>query len=241
MQAISFDSSNGFEPLWGTLGAWAERTRDIDGWHDRLLAKCVGGPEKLNSHERGQIAHIVSTREGAKRLVRAKEPLDARWLLVFDSAQRYRKGETVHNSPFDPFTVLGLDSDTIPEPPDPSQRDRDRKVPEDALDVMEPNLLDREGLSDKFIGTIRGQIANQRAPLPDRLWYIGVWLRQVAHQPTALWWAANQTALHPKIKALIESSLLHEFSTLPQGSPSRVAIVVRSVDRRAGGPRLEAT
>lgn len=48
VQAIGFDSSNGFAPLWDTLGAWAERARDIDGWYTRLLSAAATGPAKLD-------------------------------------------------------------------------------------------------------------------------------------------------------------------------------------------------
>jgi hypothetical protein len=53
VQAISFDSSNGFGPLWGTLTAWAERARNVDAWYAGLIAKATAGPAALDPHLRG--------------------------------------------------------------------------------------------------------------------------------------------------------------------------------------------
>ena len=111
VQAIAFDSSNGFTPLWETLRAWADRARDIDGWYARLLNTAAAGPAMLDPHVRGQIAHIISTREGARRIAVANEPLDASWLLVFDPNQRYADPEQINpyekgSRTFDPFWSL---------------------------------------------------------------------------------------------------------------------------------------
>ena len=44
VQAIAFDNSSGYAPLWDTLAAWATRARDIDGWYADLFAKAAAGP-----------------------------------------------------------------------------------------------------------------------------------------------------------------------------------------------------
>jgi hypothetical protein len=122
VQAIPFDSSNGFSPLWDTLRAWAERARDSNAWFDALLSRAAPGPKHLAPHDRGQVAHMLSTAEGAMRLASAATPLSAQWLLVADTAQRYAKPvrtSTEGLPPFDPFESLSLDSDSPPEPPDP--------------------------------------------------------------------------------------------------------------------------
>jgi SIR2-like domain len=77
VQAIPFDSNNGFGPLWDTLAAWALRARDVDGWYADLLAKAQRSPAALDAHVRGQIAHVISTREGARRIAVAETPIDA--------------------------------------------------------------------------------------------------------------------------------------------------------------------
>ena len=42
-----------------------------------LLAKAQRSPAALDAHVRGQIAHVISTREGARRIAVAETPIDA--------------------------------------------------------------------------------------------------------------------------------------------------------------------
>jgi hypothetical protein len=192
VQAITYDSSKGFAPLWDTLRAWAERARDIDGWYSRLLSTAAAGPAKLDPHVRGQIAHIISTREGARRIAIANEPLDASWLLVFDPNQRYADPEQIDryekgSGTLDPFVSLGLDDDILPEPRDPENHFNRRKVPDTAWDVLKPTRLDFEEMSGPTASALRGQTADLAVALPPRLESVGIWLQRVAHQPFALW------------------------------------------------------
>ena len=89
VRAIPFENNNGFEPLWESLEAWAERARDVDGWHEKLLDRASVGPAALDPHVRGQIAHLLSTREGARRASVAENPLPASWLMALDPGQRF--------------------------------------------------------------------------------------------------------------------------------------------------------
>jgi hypothetical protein len=220
VQAIPFDSSNGFAPLWDTLRAWAERARDSRAWFERVLTRAALGPPHLAPHERGQVAHTLSVGEGARRLASAPEPLGAEWLLVADPVQRYgtprrhaRSEEGV--SSFDPFEALGLDSDRLPDPPDREDAFRDREVPREAIDVLRPNLLDGAHEMHRLHAPVRGMPEHFHAELPRRLANIGIWLRRIAHQPIGLWWAANQKGLYPSVIADIQRALLHEPQRFP--------------------------
>ena len=51
----------------------------------------MDGPEKLQPHQRGQLAHIVSTYEGAREFAERTPP--AEWLCVFDPLCRYASPE----------------------------------------------------------------------------------------------------------------------------------------------------
>jgi hypothetical protein len=216
VEAIPFDSSNGFSPLWDTLRAWAERARDSRAWFKTVLSRATSGPKYLAPHERGQVAHILSTREGARRLASAPEPLGAEWLLVADPGQRYGKpSRAAPSDEFDPFEGLCLDSDPPPEPADPEDAFRDREIPEEAIDILKPNILDREQGMHHSRAAVRGSASHFHAELSPRLVHIGTWLRRVAHQPLALWWAAHQTGLHPSIIEDIERALLHEPQRFP--------------------------
>ena len=64
VKAIPFDNSDGFSPLWDTLGAWAERARGGRTWLETVLTRAAPGPEHLAPHERGQVAHMLSIGEG---------------------------------------------------------------------------------------------------------------------------------------------------------------------------------
>ncbi|WP_147022411.1 hypothetical protein [Microvirga aerophila] len=150
----------------------------------------------------------------------ALEPIGAEWLLVADPAQRYatpRRNASGDEDlpPFDPFDALGLDSDPPPESADPEDTLRDREVPEDAIDIFRPSVLDREQGIHRSRAVVRGSAGDFHAELSPRLMHIGRWLRQIAHQPTALWWAAHQPGLHPAIIQDIDWVLLHEAQRFP--------------------------
>jgi hypothetical protein len=238
VEAIPFDSSNGFSPLWDTLRAWAERARDSRAWFKTVLSRATPGPKHLAPHERGQVAHILSTREGARRLASAPEPLGAEWLLVADPPQRYAKPSRAAPGDeelpaFDPFEGLCLDSDPPPEPADAEDAFRDREIPEEAIDILQPNTLDREQGAHRSRAAMHGSASHFHAELSPRLVHIGTWLRRVAHQPLALWWAAHQTGLHPSIIEGIESALLREPQRFPDPVRSGWRMLLSAwVDRR---------
>jgi hypothetical protein len=215
VHAIAFDNSKGYAPLWDTLDAWATRARDIDRWYDDLLRRTAVGPTELNPHVRGQVAHIIGTSEGARRVATFAEPLDASWLLVFDPRQRYASPGLVApykagSARFDPFAALRLDEDIFPEPVDQEDQFKQRQIPDDALDVLKPTRLDCDGVREVSAGALRGENADIAAALPPRLASLGVWLQRVAHNPIALWWAAQQSNLHPSVKNHIADALQYD-------------------------------
>src|SRR3546814_6575921 len=73
--------------LWDTLGAWAERARDVDGWHRQVIAAGVTGPEAALPYQRGIMAHIAATTAGARHLAGAAEPPAAEWLAMLRSEE----------------------------------------------------------------------------------------------------------------------------------------------------------
>jgi hypothetical protein len=218
VQAISFDSSNGFGPLWDTLTAWAERARNVDAWYAGLIAKAAAGPAALDPHLRGQIARVLSTREGAHRIATAEHTLDADWLLVLDPKHRYEPpGRTDDTTKmFDPFEALNLDFDARPEPTKPDDHFNPRKPPEDAWDAFAPNRFDQEDLAQAPSGRVRGNAADAFASLQPRLVSLGIWIQRIAHQPIALWWAAEQARLHPHIQQHIEYTLRQYPDRFPE-------------------------
>ncbi|RJG53480.1 hypothetical protein D0Z70_15800 [Sphingobium terrigena] len=220
VQPIAYDSANGHAALWDTLRAWAERARDIEGWHEDVIAMASAGPSALLPHQRGLVAHLAATPEGARRLAGRGAPLPAEWLSVFDPDRRYAPPGLV--APFDslgervdPFEALRLDADRPPAPTDPDDLFSRREVPIYAWDLFAVTDADREDLPAEATGKLRGPWAGAASKLPRRLWHLGAYLVRVAHQPAAVWWASHQTGLHPEVVQQIERALRHEEDRFP--------------------------
>jgi hypothetical protein len=217
VKAISYSEKNQHSALWKSLEAWAERARDREKWYQSVIALARKGPEKLRPHERGQVAHIIKTSEGARKFSEGDSPSPAEWLLVFDKYHRYAKpdwtgGFGSQRTFVDPFDNYGLDSDIVPKKIDPDDINAKRDVPDDAWDAFDMNKFDRQSLSDNSFPNFREPGATNKPKLPSRLNSIGVWISKVADQTTTVWWAAGQIGLHPDIQKFIKSKL-KDFQT----------------------------
>lgn len=238
VRAIPFDNSKGCGPLWDSLAAWAQRARDVDGWYAGLLESAYGGPAALDPHVRGQIAHVLSTREGARRVSIADTPLPASWLLVLDPRQRFENPGFIDpygdsSERIDPYESLSLDFDTPPQPVHEDDALRDRKVPEDAWSAFAPTRFDQEYGEETGLGDFCGDRANLTGPLSTRLRHLGTWFHRVAHQPLALWWAATRGPLHPRIVEMIEVWLRQDPDRWPDDIPRGWRFLIASwSDRR---------
>ena len=221
VRAIPFDNSAGFDPLWDSLAAWAERSCDFDGWYTNLLTTAAVGPAGLDPHVRGQVAHLLSTREGTRRVVFTEGPIPASWLLMLDPRQRFAKaglvdpyGESAER--IDPYESLSLDFDT---PPQPAEDDGDflrgRAIPEGSWDAFEPTRFDQDDVVDRDPGSFCGAGAAASGKLGTRLNNLGIWFQKVAHQPIALWWAAGRGPLHPHIVDNIQAWLRQDPGRWP--------------------------
>jgi len=229
VEAIPYAENDGHRALWETLAAWAERAKAPDDWHKSVIDLAKKGPEQLQPHERGQVAHLISTVEGARKFSEGDDPPPAEWLCVFDPYQRYsnpgRAGGLGEQGPFvDPFDLYGLDNDIVPKQIDPDDHFEKREVPSTAWDGFAANRLDRQNLRDDSFSAIRGHWATNVPRLPSRLSEIGTWIMKVADQPASVWWAAsqaNQLGLHPDIRKRIQRQL--ERSQRDVGSVTRQA------------------
>lgn len=226
VEAIPYAENDGHRALWETLTAWAERAKAPDDWYKSIIDLAKKGPEQLQPHERGQVAHIISTVEGARKFSEGDDTPPAEWLCVFDPYQRYSKpgrtGEFGEQGPFvDPFDLYGLDTDIVPKQIDPDDHFEKREVPSTAWDGLVANRLDRKNLRDDSFSAIRGHWATNVPRLPSRLSEIGTWIMKVADQPASVWWAANQFGLHPDIQERIQWQF--ERSKRDVGSVTRQA------------------
>ncbi len=220
VEAIAYADEGSHQVLWESLEAWAERARGPQEWYKSVIDLAQKGPCCLQPHERGQVAHIVSTFEGARLFSEGDDPPPAEWLCVFDPYRRYAKpgntGGLTSPGPFvDPFELYGLDSDTIPQKIAPDDYHAKREVPKGAWDAFAANRLDRQDLRDDNFSALRGHWSITIPRLAGRLNQIGVWIQKIAYHPATVWWAADQTGLHPNIQGLIKWDLEHSKKDIP--------------------------
>jgi len=205
VNAIPYSDEDGHRALWDSLEAWAERARDSDAWYYSIIDRAKNGPEKLQPHERGQVAHVISTVDGARKFSESSDLPPAEWLCVFDPSQRYALpkyvGEYGEEEIFvDPFERYGLDSDIVPSPVKPGDRNAKRDIPSKAWDGFAANRLDRRDNRDGSFAAIRGYGANCVPRLSPRLLQMADWITRISHQSTAVWWASGQSGLHMGMK-----------------------------------------
>lgn len=226
IEAIPYAANDGHRILWKTLSAWAERAKAPDEWRKSVIDLAKKGPEQLQPHERGQVAHIISTVEGARKFSESDDPPPAEWLCVFDPYQRFAKpghtgGFGEQGSFVNPFDFYGLDTDIVPKQIEPDNYLENRNVPSNAWDGLAVNRLDWQNLRYSSFSAIRGPCATNVPNLPSRLYEIGTWIAKVADQPASVWWAASQLGLHPDIQKQIRWQL--ERSQRDVGSVTRQA------------------
>lgn len=215
VDAIPYSPDAGHKALWDSLEAWAERARDPDAWVTKVINACQNGPTVLQPHERGQVAHIISTDEGAKKFCEAEVVPPAEWLCVFDKYRRFAKPDnptilTINNDGayIDPFDLYGLDSDHRPSKPDPEENNAKPKLPSTTWDAFELNRLDKIASSDDNLTAFRGYWANHLPYAVPRIEKLGKWFAKVCNQPAAVWWASHQSSLNHHIQRLISIELM---------------------------------
>jgi hypothetical protein len=221
---IAYEEADNHKALWDTLAAWAERAKDPNAWFDKIIAMACKGPEALTPHERGQVAHIVSTTEGAKRFANVEHPAPAEWLCVFDPSIRYMTPGHLNiygedRQYFDPFfDAYGLDDDLPPPRLDARDNFAKRDLPFGAWDAFTTTKSDLKGLQDDHYAALRGHWATNVPRLTLRLEHLVVWISKICHQPAAAWWAAGQSGVHHALQGFIRSHLEKhkEDSCLPE-------------------------
>jgi hypothetical protein len=219
IQAIAYDSDNRHSALWETLAAWAERAKSPENWYQSIIRFAQNSPAALQPFQRGQVAHLVSTLEGARLFANSENVPPAEWLCVFDSCQRYAKPSQIINEAnfelgkfFNPFQHYALDSDSIPQYSQSNNHNQEHEIPTTAWDAFTLNSQDRQALVSNF----RGYFAQNVAELSARLWQLSVWLGNVVDQSIAVWWAGKQIGLHPVIQRQIEKTLNNKNTINPE-------------------------
>ena len=212
VSAIPYAGKDGHSALWKTLAAWSERAKDPEAWQKRIIELAQKGPENLSPTQCEQVAHVVSTKEGARKLFESDPPAPATWLCVFDPEIRYENPseirEGIDEGPFDdPFALFGLAGDPVPVNVKSKQHSAKREMPLRVWNVFTFNRRDRMELRDEHVTPLKDRAALIFGRLPDRVNHLGNWLAKVSDQNAAIWWAARQRGLHPTIQRQIRNNL----------------------------------
>jgi len=211
VEAIPYDGEQNHQSLWETLSAWAQRAGNPADWSKSIVNLAQFGPQPLEPHQRGQVAHLVSTPDGARLFAQADPIPPAEWLCTFDPRQRYanpvRDWFDEEAPPADPFPLFSLDSDLPPEKAELERSSREREVPAGAWDALRPTRLDLTDLAEPNFASAYGPGSLAVAVLPPRLTHLGQWISKVADQPSALWWAVRKGGLHPAIQRMVKWQL----------------------------------
>lgn len=202
---ILYDPADGHRALWDTLSTWATAARDPAKWRRRLIGLAQRRPALLEAHERGQVASLVASVDGAAAFAAASPPPPAEWLCVLDAGvRRGRKfrpsliGEDRHVE-IDPLDVYGLDE----EPPRVEGRQ------------LGPDDPSGEDLLGWRVGDAHGSARQRLTPwseryqagLTARLHHLSRWIASVLDQPCAAWWAAGAGRPHPHLAGLLRDAL----------------------------------
>lgn len=190
--------------LWKSLEAWSTRAADPDRWRKRALNFARKEPATLKAHERGIVAHLVTSTGGARAFSRMSPKPPSEWLCVFDQRIRFGEPKPI-DGPFtdskviDPFSVYNIDSDPPPIEPNDKFAPKQARIPRAVWSALEPTDEDRIGLEDYQIPCLRGHRSSEAARLPLRLSYLANWIANSAKEPACVWWAGRQEHIHKEI------------------------------------------
>lgn len=184
--------------LWKTMEAWAARADDPRQWRSSVIASSHGDPKAMLAHERGQVAHILRTVQGAKLFSLADPTPHPEWVCVIDGNVRSAKpskGYGPEAETFDPRAAYGLDDDL-----EHISEDEQRQG------VNNDNLLVwRDGDDNPPDGhRLAGRQAEGYEATSIRLGHLITWISKAIDSPVMAWWAIRQNGLHPRLLQQIE-------------------------------------
>ncbi|CAI0955219.1 Uncharacterised protein [Serratia quinivorans] len=193
--------------LWKSMEAWAERADNPRRWRASVIAKSQQDPKVLAPYERGQIAHILRTAQGAKLFSEAIPRPHPEWICVMDAnirsakqKKRYSELDDNDAETFDPQEAYGLDDDRQ----DISDDERKHGVSND-------NILEWRGEDDNPSDYHR--LAGGFETIPKRLGHIMTWFSESLDSPVMAWWAIRKIGLHPLLLQKLERNIEFSAST----------------------------
>lgn len=246
VQAISFSvrEAADYDAMWQTLEAWGDRGKSPKKWRQRVLRAARKGPRTIKPHQRGMVAHVVSSNAGALAFAEMRPALPSEWLCVFDPHVRFGEpapeaGRLADGPLIDPHARYRLDSD-LPQRAEDEHSPREGRVPDTAWSALEPTPRDLQDIEHYQVAHLRGYYAQRTPTPPTRISHLASWIAQVANQPACAWWAGQQAALHPDIlgrlrierdtkkRSRIQSAVsdcwrtIREYHSLRRNDPDRV-------------------
>ena len=179
--------------LWMSMEAWAERADDPRRWRASIIARGQQDPKDLSPNERGQVAHVLRTVQGARLFSEADPAPHPEWVCVMDANVRSGKRNSGYGDDaeiFDPVTAYGLDDDQV----DISENDRRQGISNDNLLVWR----DEDDNPYEFHRLVARQSEGFEAT-PKRLGHLITWISKSINSPVLAWWAIRQNGLHPRL------------------------------------------
>lgn len=189
--------------LWKSMEAWAERSDDPRKWRLSTIAKSQRDPKELMPHERGQVAHVLRTVQGARAFSEAEPVPHPEWICVMDANVRSAEKSSGYGSEseiFDPVIHYGIDDDLI----DISENERRQGVNNDNILVWreeDDNPHDSHRLGGRQVEGLEST--------PKRLGHLISWICKSINSPVLAWWAVRQNGLHPRLLHQIQWHLRH--------------------------------
>lgn len=189
--------------LWKSMEAWADRADDPRRWRASTVAKSQQDPKNLAPHERGQVAHILRTVQGARSFSEADPIPHPEWVCVMDANVRSGERSGGYGSDaetFDPVAAYGIDDDLG----EISEDDRRQGVSNDNLLVWR----DEDDNPHEFHRLGGRQVEGFEAT-PIRLGHLITWVSKSTNSPVLAWWAIRQNGLHPRLLQQFEWQVEH--------------------------------
>lgn len=191
--------------LWKSMEAWAQRADDPRRWRASVIAKSQQDPKIMAPHERGQVAHILRTAQGARLFSEAIPRPHPEWICVMDANIRSAKKNRIYSEfseeeVFDPQAIYGLDDDLK----DISDDERKRGISNDSLLEWrdeDDNPSDYHRLAGGF------------ETIPKRLGHLLTWFSESLDSPIMAWWAIRKIGLHPLLLQKLERNIEFSAST----------------------------
>lgn len=184
--------------LWKSMEAWADRVDDPRRWRASIIAKCQQDPKGLAPHERGQVAHVLRTVQGARLFAEADPTPHPEWVCVMDANVRSAKQSRGYGDDaevFDLVAAYGLDDDIR----DISEDDRRQSVSNDNLLVWRDN-----DDNPREFHRLGGRQVEGFEATPIRLGHLIAGLSKSIDSPILAWWAIRQNGLHPRLLQQLE-------------------------------------